>query len=46
MKKIEEGIKDDTEFFAVFELFDKLEKHPDKLTPIEIIALQGLGAVI
>jgi hypothetical protein len=42
----EKGIKDDTEMFTIFALFDKLEKHPDKLTPIERLALEGFGIEI
>ena len=43
---IELGIIDDSETFAIFALFDKLEKDPDKLTPIERIALQSFGIEI
>lgn len=46
MKKIDIGVKDDSDFFAVFELFDKLEKRPDALTSIERLALQGFGVDI
>ena len=43
---IEIGVIDDSETFAIFALFDKWEKEPDKLTPIERIALRGFGADI
>ena len=41
-----EVVIDDSEEFAIFALFDKWEKHPDMLTIIERIALQGFGADI
>lgn len=42
----EKGIKDDTETFAMFALFDKLKKRPLELTEIERLALQRLGIEI
>lgn len=46
MKKIEVGVIDDSAEFAIFALFDKLEKYPEKLTPIEKVALQGFSIEI